>query len=478
MLAKIVKINSTRFKISALVSSFGIILIAMTRWGGTATPGPLFWFGVAVLGGSLLFFGVLCWWIFLSPLADGVGRSGFRSNLEIRQLIAVLVAVSGLLFITGGLWDEIWHRLYGIDEAINDFFWRPHLMIYGSMGLNALLVLTGLFLALRGRGSLRQGLRSEPLIALIGLTSAYMMLSAPSDLVWHQIYGLDITAWSLPHLMVGVTLFLVMISAVALQLSLLPSAPWQGLRGITAQELLIILQLAVAVVVIMQIGITEWEELRVSLGELHIHEGDPFSQAFFSRPQWLYPVALLAISLLFSNLALHLLRRPGVATLVMLVVIGFRFLALSIFALSASPIDLPLLSQFLVLIPALVIDAWAAWRVCSRSRGKYLPESLMTGSFLALLVFMAVALPVISEALIYPEITVRTVPGILLWGTVLGLWASWAGALIGSFVSGVERQVIAREQAGYKAAWVGIGLFVALAVFATYFILTAAPPQG
>lgn len=102
----------------------------------------------------------------------------------------------------------------------------------------------------------------------------------------------------------------------------------------------------------------------------------------------------------------------------------------------------------------------------------------MTGSFLALLVFMAVALPVISEALIYPEITVRTVPGILLWGTVLGLWASWAGALIGSFVSGVERQVIAREQAGYKAAWVGIGLFVALAVFATYFILTAAPPQG
>jgi hypothetical protein len=39
-----------------------IILVAMTHWGRTAHPGPLFWFGVAALTGLLLGFGLLPWW--------------------------------------------------------------------------------------------------------------------------------------------------------------------------------------------------------------------------------------------------------------------------------------------------------------------------------------------------------------------------------------------------------------------------------
>jgi hypothetical protein len=172
-------------------------------------------------------------------------------------------AVSGLLFITGGLWDEIWHRLYGVSEVLNDFLWPPHKMLYGSMGINAAIVLVALFAGLRGRGSLLQRLRAEPLIALIGVASAYMMFSAPSDAIWHQIYGLDITAWSLPHILLVGGVALIMITATVIQVSLLPPPIWQSLRGragaggrIRPGELVVVLLLLAAMVICMQVAVT------------------------------------------------------------------------------------------------------------------------------------------------------------------------------------------------------------------------------
>jgi hypothetical protein len=106
-----------------------VILLSMTYWGGTARPGPLFWLGVGILSAMLLGFGLLLWWLFFSPLSEEAASRSAQRKTEIHQIIAVLAALSGLMFIIGGLWDEIWHRLYGVGAAINDFLWPPHLRI-------------------------------------------------------------------------------------------------------------------------------------------------------------------------------------------------------------------------------------------------------------------------------------------------------------------------------------------------------------
>jgi len=43
--------------------------------------------------------------------------------------------------------------------------------------------------------------------------------------MWHQIFGLDITAWSLPHLLLGLGLLAVMLVGACIQFSLVERHP-------------------------------------------------------------------------------------------------------------------------------------------------------------------------------------------------------------------------------------------------------------
>jgi hypothetical protein len=451
-----------------------LILIMMQYWGGTASPGPFFVLGVAALSGLLLIFGLALWWLFASPLPAGPAAVRPAASAELRQLVAILVVISGLLFITGGVWDEIWHRQYGIGEVLNDFFWRPHQMIYGSMGLTALFALAGLFLGLRGQGDLRRRFRAEPFMGFLGVAAAYLSLSGPSDLVWHQAYGLDITAWSLPHMMFAVGFGLVFISAVALQLSVLPRArAWRGLRGLQFEEGLIIVMLAIMMIVVMQIGVTEWESFRPVTG--FGFEGDLFVQAFLSRPEWLYPVALILITVFNGSLAIRALRRAGAATLTALLVLGYRVIVLTAFDLWGSPIRMTVVSQLAILSTALALDLWYALRLKQAET----TVTLLGGALAALVGFLAGGLPVIPLFIQYPRISAETLPGILVMGLAVALWSAWVGARLAGWLNhlAVQRETeAAAATAGLRVRWVGAGVLVALVLFTAYFVATAQPP--
>src|SRR5207247_1227547 len=92
-----------------------------------------------------------------------------------------------------------------------------------SFALNTLVGGAVLGRIILGKGDPRVRARREPALGLGALASAYVIFTTPSDLVWHQIYGIDIMPWSLPHLLlVGTVAFACIAGASLLLASLRP----------------------------------------------------------------------------------------------------------------------------------------------------------------------------------------------------------------------------------------------------------------
>ncbi len=440
------------------------IILSLVRWGGTATTGPILWAGVGLLSGLIIGFGILTWWLYLTPLQHGAVRASQRSP-EVRQMVALLVLMSGTLFALGGFWDEVWHRRFG--GFGNDFLWPPHMLLYGSIALTALFALGGIVLIVRGSGGLRERFRSEPLLGLLGLITCYLLASVPSDELWHRIYGKDLTAWSLPHLLLAGGFALVMLVGLGLQLSLIPLRPWQGLRGLRGGEVLTLVMMAWATIGLLQVGATEWDTIRM-LGEVR----DAFANAFWHRPLWLYPAVIITVSMFCGNFTLHALRRTGSATLLGLLVLGLRLLLLVSLGGFAPDVYMSYTSHLLVLAPLVALDIWYATRL---SRGATL-GTLIGGNLVAGLVFVVCDLPLIRVLMVYPPVNRSTLPGMIGMSLVMALIAGWAGARFGGWVGTLDRPSSAAAPITKRARWTVVGAATIAAALVLMIILTAHPP--
>ena len=319
------------------------------------------WQGWVVLGALLVVFGILIWWLYFSRIrVIPAGLGGAQLSPSAQRILAGLILLSGVSFTTGTRWDELWHRLYG--GFADDFLWPPHLMIYGSLGLNSAFAGLGLALAARGSGGIRERFRANPLVGLLGLVAAYQLASIPSDLLWHKIIGPDISAWSLPHFLLMTTASAVLLIGVALTLS--NDAPrnwriagWPGWGDLATLVLIVTSTLA-----LLQFGVTEWEW------------GGSFGLTL-GRAVWVYPLAVVAIGAIESHLILFGLRRVGAATVAAIVTVGLQY-AFIAFARAALPPGPALASHLLLVLPALVLDAWYA-RKLERAGG---PSHLIVGA--------------------------------------------------------------------------------------------------
>jgi hypothetical protein len=336
------------------------------------------------------------------------------------------------------------------------------MLLYGSLLLIALFAFGGLLIMLRGGGDIRRRFRDEPLIGLLGLTSCYLVASIPSDQLWHAIYGTDITAWSLPHLLLIGGFVLVMLAAVALQLSPAPLAPWRGLRGIREHEVPALLLIVCVTVQLLQFGTTEWEGITTPSGV----------GPFWERPEWLYPVVAVSIALFCGTFTLHALRLVGAASLVALLALGFRAGTLALLQADANQIGLGYAAQLIVLPPMLALDLWYAVRL----RRSEAPETLVGGNLLAGVVFLAFGLPLISRMMVYPRINGATLPGMIVGVLLAALAAGWIGARLGAWLGALDRPATSSAPVSPLANWIAIGALVAVAVFATIYMLTASPP--
>jgi|GEM_PF-1153453 len=444
-------------------------------WGGAVRGGPLFVAGLAVLSVMIFAAGTLVWWLYASPLparasadVSAAAPVAERVSVVLRQAVVAASTIGALVLITAAFWDTLWHIRYGVGAALNDFFWRPHEMIYGGMALIGAFALIALIVALRGQGGIRERFRREPLVGLLGVAAAYMGLSGPSDLLWHRIYGLDQTAWSLPHLLLAGLFALVMLLTVAIALSLTPTGPWRGVSGLRARDALCVLLIAMGSVGVTMILTSDYDGQAAPTGAPVLN---PSQATIWARPEWIFPALLAGFGALLAATAVNALRRAGAATMVVLVLFALRVALFSVFGVwSGSRVTL--LPQALLLAPALATDLWYATRLRQAGTGR----TAALGGLIAGAASIAVALPLIAAAMEYPRVNGHTAPMMVIGGLVLGAWGGWVGAGIGRWVAGLgkgDRYVPVDSRVG-RAALVAAAAVVA---FATFFVVTAQPPQ-
>ncbi len=348
------------------------------------------WAGWIALGVLVSAFALLTWWLFFSLIADPPRPAASSERvLQTRRLLAVLILASGSLGVIGARWDELWHRMYG--GFGNDFLWPPHLLLYASLGMNVIFAGLGLGIALRGQGGIRERFRAEPVMGLLGVIAAYQMASIPVDLLWHEIIGPDISAWSLPHGLLALTISGVHVCGLAIALSTLRERTWRSLlHHPQPMERVALGLISMSVLNLLQFGATEWEW---SGG------GRPLSAAVLARPSWAYPLVTLVIGIAAAHLALYGTARVGAASAIALAVLLVHGLTLLIYR-TAVP-GATLISHLLLLPPALALDAWYGlwWRQIG------LPSTRWGGALIYAGVFLAVALPYLARVIPSLEMT-------------------------------------------------------------------------
>ncbi|MBX3000328.1 MAG: hypothetical protein KF893_17525 [Caldilineaceae bacterium] len=254
-------------------------------------------FSAIAIGGILL----VAWWLYFSSGAGNVEQA-HPASPRVAVSLAAMIALSTGLMVFGGYWDAAEHVVTGIVPGGDDFLWPPHLMIYGAF-LLALLISIGGIVALAipnwrvGVRDPRLWVRRNPYVGAAALAAGYGLLSVPGDAIWHLLFGIDLTAWSPPHIFIAVAGAAMPLSAIGLL--------FQGRKGAmvvpSAQSVGVLLLLALAFHLLIFIGVLEWEVGRVL-------------RLVAERPIWLYPVLVAGISFFALILGRRLVPGPWTAT--------------------------------------------------------------------------------------------------------------------------------------------------------------------
>lgn len=157
------------------------------------------------------------WW----PAAGTAVASG-RDARRARDLLWAATGLVVFDVVVGGGWDGQYHQT----QPFDGFFSPPHLFIYALAA-----VVLGIVAWLTRDPALRACLGPTVRVPVLGvaLPGALLLLDAgcaglalagPADAVWHTLFGLDETQWSLPHAMLGTSLGMITIGATSCRLAL------------------------------------------------------------------------------------------------------------------------------------------------------------------------------------------------------------------------------------------------------------------
>jgi hypothetical protein len=406
--------NTQRVQFGAAGAIAILFLLAVVTWGGVVGRERLlaFWLGVAVLIVALCGFAFAFWNLLVRPLPVRHKASPVQSiKAGYRQAIALLLGIASLSIVVGGFWDEVWHRLYGIPFG-EDFFWLPHLLMYFGFLSVVLLGFVGFsILARQKKGTLQQRFRATPMLGLLVLVAAFLMYVLPADPLWHAIYGPDLTAWSIPHVLLLLNFTTIMLVAAAIQLSTAPARKWRSLARITVSDGLPLLMFAGIILINLQLFTTEYDQEHSF--------ANPFLR---TRPEWVLPFLIVAVASFAGVLANHSLRYVGAATAAGLVALGLRYALIQTF-------DAEMLRTSgwaLALLPLLAIDVWDGYCVLRKRTPAWI------GDGIAGAIGMLAAYPLLIQ--LYPHVVISNLPVMVVMVLVASVSASWLGAQVGDYV--------------------------------------------
>ncbi len=436
-----------RIKVALLALAALGLFIVFSIWGGVPTGERAlpFWIAVAVLLVVLAGFGWATWHLLFRPLPAGQIVRPQPIKASYRQALALLLGAGGFSIIVGAFWDEVWHRQYGLPFG-KDFFWRPHLLMYFGFAAATVLAFAGLYLISRRRqGTFQQRFRANPVIGLLILVGGFLMYVLPADPIWHGIIGADLSAWSIPHLLLVASFVSILLLATAIHMSTQPRREWGTLRQLRLSDALPLLMFAAISLIWNQFFTTEW---------------DSNPRFVTGRPEWLLPVLIVVGAAFIGVMANHTLRRVGAATLSGVLGLALRFALIRLFNVE----NMLHVNAWVLALPSLVlIDLWYAYR-----------PGAWKGAAVAAALGMGLALLTIFNQF-YPAFVMTNFP-IALVAVLLGsLGASWLGASIGDYFAEGNKQG-AEAPAESSLSLASLGVAAATAAFVIFFVTTATPP--
>ena len=435
------------------------IFAAFTVWGGIPSDeqAGIFWAQLLVLFLVICAFILLFWHLLIRPLAPNLRQPKSETlSLKLRQRIVLIQTGGFVAIIVAGFWDELWHRAYGIPFG-EDFFWRPHLLMYFGLGTVICVAFWALlYLNRRLKGSFQQRFRSNTLIGLFILNAAFMLYALTADPFWHWTFGQDLTAWSVPHLILLTSFVTTLLITIFASVSALPQRAWRTVIDMRLSDGLPLLIIAAMLLVWLQLMLIDWDQTLA---------GIKLEWLGLYRPEWLLAANLVASVTFTGVIATRLLRCAGAATVAGLLALAIRYALIQLFDAEM----LQYVAWVAALLPMLAIDLWAYY--CSAIR-KTEPE--WRGTAAAVIVAMAVNAFVIRS--LYPlDATDNLAYGLAV--VVTGIGMSWLSHQIADAMQR-KRQAIDAEPSEGRAMTpqFSIGVLAAFVLFIVFFISTASPP--
>jgi hypothetical protein len=450
--------------IAVLLGGTAAIFAILTLLAGLppAERIPAFAFGIGVLIAFTLGIGWIGWHLLLRPMPTSL--AGVSEPIAIRpatrNIIALFLTLSTLSVGVAGVWDEIWHSKYGIPFG-EDFFWRPHLMLYFSFG--TLIVVGGwswVTMMNRGRGTVQQRFRANPLLGVSFLAGLFTIYAVGADPIWHRLYGSDIAPWSLPHLLILIMILVMGSLALAFHKTLMPQRQWALTPRLGWRDLMMIIVVVGALVDYLLIFTIQWYAARTgSTRQL---------AQVLNYPDWLFAVFITFLAVLFGALALHSTRRIGSATLVGLLAFGVRFLLDRGFAgvRDGTP-------PLLLIIP-LLLTMDIVYAVALRRTGK--PPAIWWTVGSVAVVFGVVGYPIIAGLFPFLPTNILQIPARIIASAITGVGTLLLAQFL-TDLSGYGQPQEVSSEAPAQSRWAGASLYAAFAVFLVLFIVTATPPR-
>lgn len=436
-----------------------VVFIAFTAWGDIPAEANLglFWLQASLFCLVIFAFALVFWHLLIRPLAPNLRQPQSEAlTARAREALALILASGGVAIFVGGVWDEMWHRRYGIPFG-EDLFWRPHLLMYFGFATSMITGFWALHYLNRNlRGNFQQRFRSIPLVGLLILNAAFLLYALPADPLWHWIFGEDITAWSIPHLILLTSFVLTQLLALVMLSSTFRRSEWRVISRLPLRDGLALVIVAGIQLLWIQLLLIDWDAALAGIS--------PASLGLY-RPEWLLAANLVACVTCTGVIATRVLRCVGAATAAGLLALVIRVGLIQLFDADM----LQFVAWLAVLLPLLAIDIWAFY--CSKISQR---EPDWRGTAGAVILAMAINLPVIQSLYRFDSIDALPYMAAVI---VTGLGMSWlANRVAGSMLRQREAIVPASSERQRIQPAHSLGIAAAFFAFILFFIATASPP--
>jgi hypothetical protein len=447
-----------------LAGIFLLIFVILGVWGGLPPQEevPFFVLGIVMLVIMTMVSGFAAWHLLLRPLPAG------QKAVEVplltpaqRQWVAILFGISAISLTIAAMWDEIWHRMYGIPFG-EDLFWRPHLMMYFGFLMIVGMGLIGWYLILfRGKGSLQQRFRADPIVGIVVLMGTFLMYSLPADPLWHTIYGEDISAWSLPHIVLNYTFTAIAILMATVQLSIMPKREWKSILSGNGQDAVLVIICSFVLTPSLLLLTSEWDMISP---ERLANAND----IVFMRPDWMLPAFLVFCGSFTTVLTNHITQRYGAGILAVITAYLTRALLIGFFGETSIGAN----NWLLCIPPAIGIDVcYAIWM-----QRKQQPPSYLLSAAAAVLGMTLIGYPLMNRVILFPHATLTNLPIWLIMTYIAAAMSIWLAATMGNYIAGANKQFATESTSTQSLRWVTPVVFSVVIVFLAWFIVSATPP--